>query len=123
MQPQIKKEWIAALRSGDYKQGTGFLHTYDIFFKIDNEFCCLGVLCELAVQHGIISKGRNTASGKVLYGSNDTVLPIRVREWANLNSRTPSVPSESNINEVALAELNDNNSSFDELADLIEEYL
>jgi hypothetical protein len=40
----IKKAWIAALKSGKYKQGLFFLkHTSN-----DNElsYCCLGVLCE-----------------------------------------------------------------------------
>lgn len=38
--PGLKK-WVAALRSGRYKQGTGYLR--------DNEdlYCCLGVLCEV----------------------------------------------------------------------------
>lgn len=35
-------EWIAALRSGAYKQGTGMLR------NIDNNFCCLGVACDLS---------------------------------------------------------------------------
>lgn len=34
--------WIAALRSGEFKQGEGCLHS------IDNTFCCLGVLCVVA---------------------------------------------------------------------------
>lgn len=36
---ELKKEWIAALRSGKYKQGRGSL--YD---DINNTYCCLGVL-------------------------------------------------------------------------------
>lgn len=36
------KEWIAALRSGEYKQGrNGFLRSSD------DMYCCLGVLCEI----------------------------------------------------------------------------
>lgn len=34
----FKKKWIAALRSGKYKQGQ--LHLY---IKEENSFCCLGV--------------------------------------------------------------------------------
>lgn len=37
-----RKEWIEALKSGEYKQGAGYLRTKD------DEFCCLGVLCALA---------------------------------------------------------------------------
>lgn len=36
-----KKRWLKALRSGEYKQGVGYL-------KNGDEFCCLGVLCDLA---------------------------------------------------------------------------
>lgn len=42
MDPEIKAKWIAALRSGEYKQGTGRL--YD---DLTGRFCCLGVLCEV----------------------------------------------------------------------------
>jgi hypothetical protein len=37
----IIEKWIAALRSGNYVQGTGALNCND-------NFCCLGVLCEVA---------------------------------------------------------------------------
>ncbi len=43
MDPELKKKWVAALRSGEYKQGRNRLHR-----KVDNSFCCLGVLCEVA---------------------------------------------------------------------------
>ena len=38
--PTIKTKWVAALRSGKYKQDTGRLRTAD-------GFCCLGVLCDI----------------------------------------------------------------------------
>lgn len=40
LDPKLKAEWVAALRSGKYEQGTSFLNR-------DNKFCCLGVLCDL----------------------------------------------------------------------------
>ena len=42
MKPEIKAKWVEALRSGDFKQGKGYLNNRD-----DNSFCCLGVLCEI----------------------------------------------------------------------------
>lgn len=36
-----RNKWLAALRSGDYEQGTGRLAE-------DGKFCCLGVACEVA---------------------------------------------------------------------------
>lgn len=38
MKTSEKNAWLAALRSGDYKQGTGCLHDED-----NDEYCCLGV--------------------------------------------------------------------------------
>ena len=40
MDPEIKAQWTAALRSGDYIQGKGYLNT-------NGKFCCVGVLCEI----------------------------------------------------------------------------
>lgn len=37
---ETRKEWVAALRSGDYKQGNNWL-------RADDKYCCLGVLCEI----------------------------------------------------------------------------
>lgn len=41
MTKYLKNKWIKALRSGDFKQTTGSLKTLD-------EYCCLGVLCEIS---------------------------------------------------------------------------
>lgn len=49
MHPLVDK-WLLALESGDYKQGTGYLRTKN------NEFCCLGVLCDLAAKEGILKE-------------------------------------------------------------------
>ena len=42
MKREVKDKWIAALRSGKYKQGTGCLRDID-----SNAFCCMGVLCDI----------------------------------------------------------------------------
>ena len=41
MRADVKAKWVAALRSGDYKQGTGTL------LNEKNEYCCLGVLAQV----------------------------------------------------------------------------
>lgn len=43
---QVYDLWIAALRSGKYKQGLGLLNDEQ------GGFCCLGVLCDLAGRDG-----------------------------------------------------------------------
>ena len=49
MIPRIKKLWVKALRSGKYKQGRNALcHA--------GRYCCLGVLCDIAVKQGAMSR-------------------------------------------------------------------
>lgn len=45
MDTELKTEWVAALRSGDYEQGRSQL-------SYDGKYCCLGVLCEILVNKG-----------------------------------------------------------------------
>lgn len=44
MQPEAKKVWVDALRSGEYKQARSQLCTPD------GKMCCLGVLIDVAVD-------------------------------------------------------------------------
>ena len=41
MQPKLKKKWLKALRSGEYRQTTRKLKSRN------GAFCCLGVLCDI----------------------------------------------------------------------------
>lgn len=42
--PSIKQQWIAALRSGEYKQGVGTLKKES---EDGSRYCCIGVLGEI----------------------------------------------------------------------------
>jgi hypothetical protein len=95
MNPEIKAEWVAALRSGQYVQGTRQLRVVgaDGF----TTFCCLGVLCDLAAKRGLGAWGgldfdaapaieqpwvdENSASPN----SNNLVLPGAVAKWAGFS--------------------------------------
>lgn len=44
MNAELKAKWIAALRSGDFKQATGILQANG---RDEPSFCCLGVLCKV----------------------------------------------------------------------------
>lgn len=63
MKKGLKARWVAALRSGKYKQGRGSLQTGE------GEFCCLGVLCEIspAVKHRVKAAGQEATLGVVGY--------------------------------------------------------
>src|SRR4051812_34484552 len=47
-QKEHRDIWVKALRSGEYKQTKGALHT------ADGAFCCLGVACDLALKAGAL---------------------------------------------------------------------
>jgi hypothetical protein len=46
MNPDVKAKWVAALRSGEYKQGPEWLQGES------GCFCCLGVLCDILDPEG-----------------------------------------------------------------------
>jgi hypothetical protein len=109
----IRDQWTKALRSGDYEQGEGVLRRGD-------RFCCLGVLCDLAVKAGIIPQEKLPTDeyryGPQPYGTCVAYLPDVVVEWAELPSHNPKVGSG-----ITLAALNDEGRPFEEIADAIDE--
>lgn len=139
MDPKVKETWLAALRSGKFNQGRTALKD-----RNDN-YCCLGVLCELHGQQldkPVKFVDRDTS---ILYypGSHDPnpkmagVLPPQwVYEWAklyykpaNLVATLISSSGNSLLTTVVtpaalLPELNDTHRySFEEIANYIEQYL
>lgn len=109
------KAWVAALRSGEFKQGMGALREGD-------EFCCLGVACELAAREGI-TNAEEPPSDPLIdniwhYGGENGVLPPEVTEWLGL--RTNCGAWQEGIIGGSLASQNDNGASFDEIAAIIE---
>jgi hypothetical protein len=119
MDPTIKAEWIKRLLSGDYEQGQGLLHHTN-----DNTFCCLGVLCEIAVEAGVVTKELSTDRRWYCYKGLDhrsgVVLIDDVLKWAGLVSNGSAVVYDD---KETLASLNDKGILFKEIADVIEEKL
>lgn len=120
MNPEIKTEWVAALRSGKYQQGTDVLTSVA---KGTN--CCLGVLCELAVAAGVPLYVEDV-DGKRTYDGNDFYPPTAVIKWAGLDNlgpdkHNPRVEFESEHRPVA--KLNDEGKTFAQIADAIEKSL
>lgn len=124
MKEEIKKRWVEALRSGEFKQGTGALYNPDT-----GEHCVLGILCELAVQDGVVQRHDHEHGGPSVYGNlggddSDVVVPPEVIEWAGLDSCIPLVEyfdEEYGNTYEAVAEMNDRGLSFKYIAELIEE--
>lgn len=82
MNKRIKKKWVAALRSGKYKQAHGVLREINAFGTTTG-FCCLGVLCNLhAIEHPKIAKKEKNP--KYYMGEKET-LPLAVAKWAGID--------------------------------------
>jgi len=117
MDQAIKTEWVAALRSGEYQQGSGYLR------DLDGKYCCLGVLCDIAVKRGVIPDPSTNAYAFKYGGgpADDVYLPVAVMEWAGLDATNPTVPHEGE--QEKLSAINDNYHPFTEIADLIDAHL
>jgi hypothetical protein len=50
MKAELKKQWLEALRSGKYLQGRDYLRSTDAFHAGQSceKYCCLGVLVDIA---------------------------------------------------------------------------
>jgi hypothetical protein len=92
MKPEIKSRWIERLRSGDYQQGRSYLRCDDPETG-KSTFCCLGVLCELALEDGELellppTVGDPTQSRRYKSPSHSetcvSVLPEAVQYWARM---------------------------------------
>lgn len=114
MNPEAKREWVEALRSGKYTQGKGRLG-YDWGSNTEPHYCCLGVLCEIAYEKGIVKKTRES-DGSYIYDDSMHLLPRSVQEWADVDDNP-------DLGEMPIADLNDRGLPFRFIADLIERYL
>ena len=110
MKKEIKKQWIEALLSKDYKQTKGKLHD-------SNGYCCLGVLCQL---HCLATSGQwkqlpnMTSEVKVYsYLGEECTLPDEVVDWANLETED-YIEGENPI--TTLTRMNDDGKSFRQIA-------
>jgi hypothetical protein len=135
LRPEVKEKWVAALRSGEYQQTKSYLHLVEED-GVDR-FCCLGVLCDLAAQEGVVEEGRQSIEAfrdgrqaTILYGDYSSYPPDEVEEWAygvppdddwGPWRVTADVFVDPESVSVELVTLNDNrNLTFAEIADRIE---
>jgi hypothetical protein len=107
MDAQIKQKWVEALRSGKYQQGQGIL-------KGGNEYCCLGVLCEVM--------GATFYSGSPVLLSNSQTLK-RSSGDELLNRNALQIVGMTERDQDMVAKMNDGGKSFANIADHIEEHL
>src|SRR5258708_7031143 len=123
MDPQVKQLWVEALRSGKYKQGQNRLAD-----DLDH-YCCLGVLCEVAISQGLPITKSTSEHGRITYDAEKYNLPMTVVKWAGLQGFDPTIPE---IRGRRLSNINDEidyfgygdkgtiKNDFNVIADLIE---
>ena len=119
MKKHIAMKWVKALRSGKYKQGRGNLR------NTFNEFCCLGVLCNLHAQAHPNFAAEQTAPNA--YDGHTGVLGTTVLEWSGMTTdcgdfnRSLVRGAPRNPSNTALVDLNDTAKwSFAKIATFIE---
>lgn len=122
MRAEVAEAWIAALRSGEYTQTQGHLK-YE--WMDDVRYCCLGVLCELAIQDGVAVDVRQDGS-TVLFNGEEAILPENVQLWAGLKTCTGIVldsdeDARTSLSAYELSAMNDHGDDFDTIAKVIEE--
>lgn len=117
MKQEIAQQWAAALPN--YKQCAGTLH------NVADNFCCLGVLCDLAVKAKVIPEPKYFRErGVYHYANHDCTLPQEVRCWAGMHSsdgnlrvavQTATMRQEGK----SLMRCNDLGATFEEIAGVI----
>lgn len=116
MKKKIADLWVKALRSGEFKQGKGRLERRGD----TKEYCCLGVLCELALLEGVMDYHPLYGYGEldVIGAYNNYTLPLTVQNWAGIQTGNPEINSIGR-----LSHLNDvKGKSFSEIANIIEKH-
>ena len=115
MNPEIKERWIAALESGDYPKTKGVL-------KDEEGYCCLGVLCEIAIQDGVIKKippnNRQNYMSKV-----GAFLPRKVAKWAGIKDVSHPKSDPDSSEQGKLAAHNDLSEDFSTVIQVIKDEL
>ena len=111
MDENLKADWVAALRSGEFGQLSGQLGN-----EREGSYCCLGVLCEVAKAKGLPVESYSRYEGDLFYKVNngeeiDAELNRAEREYFGL---------EEDIHTRLIKMNDDEGANFVEIADYIE---
>ena len=97
---ELMEKWVAALRSGEYKQGAEYLCQYDEDGNA-TAFCCLGVLQNIERRIGDMVEG------------DELLDEDSLKEFLGVNKNDGFIQS-------TYAEWNDRGTPFSEIADRLE---
>jgi hypothetical protein len=112
MKREVKDEWVAALRSGEFTQATNKLYN-------GVGYCCLGVLCKVL---GFKFENAYGTCYCVVGDIQNTHLPTSVMEAAGMCSTSGNfdTPLDSGVDN--LIDMNDSGHNFDSIANIIEQH-
>lgn len=108
MDKELKDKWVAALRSGEYKQGRSYLKRGDLY-------CCLGVLCEVAQL-----PSWDTHADMAYLDGNQAMIPLRILKQLELDYVFAKELAYRNDGVSGLGQVFEHHT-FTEIADIIEE--
>jgi hypothetical protein len=109
MDTKVKKQWLKALRSGNYTQGQNRLAQRKQHSK--TMYCCLGVLCDITPD--LRRRRVRHVDGIVAFADAETFLPSDFAQKIGLDQDA----------QIKLANLNDGGEDFNTIAHYIEENL
>ena len=119
MKTEIATKWADALESGEYEQGRLTLER--TLEDGSAKYCCLGVLCELAIADGVYVQKLSRpyvepGDSHALYGveRESVSLPEEVMRWSGVQTKQAFVPGAHTL----LAQ-NDRGTPFSEIAKII----
>jgi len=121
---ELIKRWIEALRSGEYQQGRLSLR------NISNQFCCLGVLCDIAKDELGLDWVLKEDGNRYEIDNRHTNIPLKIADLIGIDIGYIQIPVDisklypgyRNIKRVTLVELNDfYRLSFNQIADILEQ--
>lgn len=129
-----RKNWIAALRSGTFKQGKNYLCKR-------SQYCCLGVVCQILKAERVmysnnerivtfIDKNGESSSGSLPYGIKQQIglrtdtgyftASKKIKDLLKDYKKVEYISNDRNQEETSLATLNDAGVPFNIIADIIE---
>lgn len=131
MNKEVKKLWVDALNSGNYRQTQGQL------CDGNGRYCCLGVLTDIYAKakkkKAFDEDGNPVVFGKRVHedfldGQAIYLLHKKVAEWAGIPPKGIVLQGSSEFfdvkaNDWLLSELNDGGESFKDIAKLIQKHL
>lgn len=124
----LQKAWLDRLENGKHKKYMGFLTKLNEKTGEPIAHCCLGVLCEVALEKKVLKRRQISISEthpRRYYDGEDCYLPKKVKDAARMHSSSGELEGMKfyldNESSLTLAQMNDNGVSHKRIAKFIRE--